>query len=142
MKRAKTLPTSRAPLQAQNAVRELCDSIEAAARGDVSHAGSDIRRAVTRGVKLFMAGAIDGRGAALINDAAARANKALRARAQGAQVLATAQKPLDNQRRINLLTSVVLPPDQSRSVEDERFDTLLDLLTGAERTHQTRNPTA
>lgn len=140
MKRARTVPTGRASVGAQNVVRELCDSIDAATRGDPARAGSEIRHAVTRGVKLFMAGAIDSRGASLINGAAAKAHKAMRARTRGAHVLVTSRQPVDNHRRIDLSTSIALPPDQFRSDEDAQFDALLESLTSGEWPHPKRSP--
>ena len=122
MKRAKKLPANRAPIKGQHLVLELCNSIEAATRGDITHAGSTIRHAVTQGVKWLTAGAIDSRGAASINGAAARANMAMRARARRVQDRATPKNIADNHRRINLLTSIALPADQFNGVNNEWFD--------------------
>lgn len=140
MSGAEKLPTSRAPMQAPDVVRELCDSLEAATRGDLSHAGSKIRRAVTLGAKLLSTGAIDSRGASLIYGAAARAEKALRAMQPGVQVLVTAQEFVESQRRIDPSRSVALPPDRLQSVEDQRFDARRELLAGDERRGFERKP--
>jgi len=60
MKRAKQLPTTQLSAQVP-VVRELCDSIEAAATA------GEFRRAVERGLELFEAGDIDTRGMTQIN---------------------------------------------------------------------------
>jgi len=132
---AKKLPAGRAPIQAPNVVRELCDSLDAAKRGDLSYAGSEIRRAVTLGAKLFSTGAIDSHGASLIRSAAARAEVAMRAVRSGAQVPAAAPELVESQRRIMQSTmGIALPPDQLRRSEDEPFDSVLARRAGSART--------
>jgi hypothetical protein len=133
MKRAKNWPAIRARAQAPGVVRELCDSIAAATRGDLSHAQAEIRRAVTHGAKLLSTGAIDMRGAALINDAAEKANDAIRVRSGAAHSLRTARKTLNAPRWPNRATTINLSSSPLNGVEDERFDAFLEMLSGGVR---------
>lgn len=86
MKRAKQLPTTQLSAQVPDVVRELCDSIEAAATA------GEFRRAVARGLELFEAGDIDTRGMAQINRVASKAMKAALAHMRSLQPSVTAAK--------------------------------------------------
>ena len=124
MKRAKHLPTSRAPVLAPDAVRELCESIEGATR-NMFRAGPEIRHAIVRGLELFADGAIDHRGLSSIYRAAAKVNKSMRTVALGAHAVVAAEKVvdaadklIDKQRRIDQMTSITLSPGQFKKLED------------------------
>jgi hypothetical protein len=133
MKRAKAWPASRARVQAPNIVRELCDAIAAATRGDLSHAQAEIRRAVTHGAKLLSTGAIDVRGASLINAAAERANDAIRARPGSARDHRAATKVAEIQRWPHRATTINLSSGALSGIEDERFDAFVEMLSGGAR---------
>ncbi len=133
MRRAKNWPAIRARVQAPNVVRELCDSIAAATRGDLSHAQAEVRRAVTHGAKLLSTGAIDIQGASLINAAAEKANDAIRMRSGAAHELRAARKLADTQRWHNRSTTINLSSNTLSGVEDERFDAFLEMLSGSAR---------